>query len=66
MKSSKKGDAGLAQVLVQLNGVSKTESNDISVTNVVFCSQLKTMESGIQIFLFGSKSGWLAEELFKI
>jgi len=57
---------GRAQASVQSNGAGRTESNAISVSNVVSCSLPKMMALGVPIFLFGSKSGLLAEEPFKI
>jgi hypothetical protein len=56
MKTRKKSDAGLVEVLTQLNGESNKTNNDLNVKIVKFYSPHKTNQLAYQIDLFGLKN----------
>ena len=62
MKTRKKSDVGLAEVLTQLNGESKKTNSDLNVKTVRFYSPHKTSQLACQIDLFGLRNGLLEEE----
>ena len=57
MKTRKKSDVGLAEVLTQLDGGNKKTNNDLNVKIVMYYLLHKTNQSPNQIDLFGSKNG---------